>query len=85
MPELLERDAQVRASVCARFGHGILDGQGRISRPELAALIFRAVDERRALEAVHRCLDRGESFDLTVDDGRPIKGYRRIVRVDDRD
>jgi len=28
--------------------------------------------------------DRGESFDITVDDGRPIQGYRRVVRVDDR-
>jgi len=27
----------------------------------------------------------GEDFDVTVDDGRPILGYRRIVRVDDRE
>jgi len=40
---------------------------------------------RRGIEAVHRCLDRGEDFDVTVDDGRPIRGYRRIVRVDDRE
>ena len=39
---------------------------------------------RRALEAVHRCLDRGERFDITVDDGRPIEGYRRVVKIDDR-
>ena len=40
---------------------------------------------RRGIEAVHRCLDRGEDFDVTVEDGRPICGYRRIVRVDDRE
>lgn len=40
---------------------------------------------RRGIEAVHRCLDRGEDFDVTVDDGRPIRGYRHIVRVDDRE
>jgi hypothetical protein len=31
---------------------------------------------------VHRCLDRGEEFDITVDDGHPITHYRRIVRLD---
>ena len=40
---------------------------------------------RRGIKAVHRCLDRGEDFDVTVDDGRPIRGYRHIVRVDDRE
>lgn len=39
---------------------------------------------RRALEAVHRCFDQNLSFDITVDDGRPITGYRRLVRLDDR-
>lgn len=40
---------------------------------------------RRALEAVHRCFDRKLSFDITVDDGRPITGYRRLVHIDDRE
>ena len=40
---------------------------------------------QRALQAIHQCFDRGESFDITVDDGRAIPGYRRIVRVDDRE
>ncbi len=39
---------------------------------------------QRALAAVHQCFDRHESFDITVDDGRPITGYRQIVRVDDK-
>ncbi len=40
---------------------------------------------RRGIEAIHRCVDRGEDFDVTVDDGRPIRGYRHIVRVDDQE
>jgi hypothetical protein len=40
---------------------------------------------QRALRKVHECFDRGRDFDITVDDGRPIKGYRRIVRIDDRE
>lgn len=58
----------------------VLDKDGRNE----AAQRYRRL-MRRALEAVHRCFDRGERFDITVDDGRPIKGYRRIVRVDDRE
>lgn len=35
----------------------------------------------RALAEVHKALDRGEEFDITVDDGRPIIGYRNVVRI----
>ncbi|MBI5385475.1 MAG: hypothetical protein HZA90_12420 [Verrucomicrobia bacterium] len=38
---------------------------------------------QRALRAVHECFDRQENFDITVDDGREITGYRRVVRVRD--
>jgi hypothetical protein len=38
---------------------------------------------RRALAAVHECLDHRRSFDITVDDGRKITGYRRQVRIRD--
>lgn len=38
---------------------------------------------QRALNEVHKCFDRRESFDITVDDGRPIQGYRRVVRIND--
>jgi hypothetical protein len=37
---------------------------------------------RRALAEVHQCFDRNLSFDLTVDDGHSLVGYRKIVRVD---
>jgi len=37
---------------------------------------------RRAHEAIEEALARHEDFDITVDDGRPIEGYRRIVRID---
>ena len=35
----------------------------------------------RAFAAVNEALDRHEDFDITVDDGREITGYRRIVRI----
>ena len=36
---------------------------------------------RRAFEEIDRCLDAGESFDITVDDGGEITGYRKVVRL----
>ena len=39
---------------------------------------------RKALAEIHRCLERGEDFDVTVDDGHPITNYRRIVRLTDQ-
>ncbi len=36
---------------------------------------------QNAFKEVYRCLDRGEDFDIDVDDGSPISGYRRIVRL----
>jgi hypothetical protein len=38
---------------------------------------------QRALTAVHECLQCGDDFDITVDNGRPIKGYRRDVLIKD--
>ena len=57
----------------------VMDKEGRNE----ASLRYRRVMQR-ALAAVHECFARGKDFDITVDDGRPIRGYRRIVRVDDR-
>jgi hypothetical protein len=37
------------------------------------------------LKAVEECFRRGEGFDISVDDGRPIKGYRRVVRLSERE
>lgn len=37
----------------------------------------------RALVEVHKALDAGEEFDITVDDGREPVGYRRVVRITD--
>lgn len=39
---------------------------------------------RRGLEAVQQCFDRDADFDVTVDDGRPLRGYRRLIRINDR-
>jgi hypothetical protein len=38
----------------------------------------------RALTAVHECLDRGQDFDIAVDDGRRLEGYRRVIKIDDK-
>jgi hypothetical protein len=40
---------------------------------------------RRTFEAVEHCFQRGEDFDITIDDGRPIKGYRRVVRLSEKE
>jgi hypothetical protein len=39
----------------------------------------------RLAKAVHECFARGQDFDITVDDGRPIKGYRRVVKLSEKD
>jgi hypothetical protein len=39
----------------------------------------------RAIKAVEECFRRGEEFDITVDDGRPIKGYRRVVKRSEKE
>jgi len=38
----------------------------------------------RALTAVKQCFDRGEDFDITIDDGHRLEGYRRIIKIDDK-
>lgn len=37
--------------------------------------------QRRLADAVEECFRKGEDFDIAVDDGRPIKGYRRVVKL----
>jgi hypothetical protein len=39
----------------------------------------------RTAKAVDECFRRGEDFDITVDDGRPIKGYRRVVKLSEKE
>ena len=39
----------------------------------------------RMVKAVEECFRRGEDFDITVDDGRPIKGYRRVVKLSEKE
>jgi hypothetical protein len=38
----------------------------------------------RALTAAQQCFDRGEDFDITINDGHRLEGYRRIIRIDDK-
>jgi hypothetical protein len=54
----------------------VMDKEGKNE----ASLKYRRLMQQ-AFAAVHQCFDRGESFDITVDDGRTIKGYGRLVRL----
>ena len=38
----------------------------------------------RALTAAQQCLERGEDFDITINDGHRLEGYRRIIRIADK-
>ncbi|HAK96911.1 MAG TPA: hypothetical protein DCM87_18460 [Planctomycetes bacterium] len=53
-----------------------LDPEGRNE----ASLRYRRLMER-AFAEVNRALDAREDFDITVDDGAEIAGYRKVVRV----
>jgi hypothetical protein len=38
----------------------------------------------RVLTAMHQCFDRGDDFDITINDGHRLEGYRRIIKIDDK-
>jgi dephospho-CoA kinase len=46
------RDAGLRARVAARWGESVLDEDGEIDRPRLAAIVFADSAELKALEAI---------------------------------
>jgi dephospho-CoA kinase len=50
--EALAPSTPAAAAVKARLGGGIVDGEGRIDRRALAAIVFRDRDARLALEAI---------------------------------
>ena len=52
---------------------------GKAGQSEEAQAYHRLM--RRLVKTVEECFRRGEDFDITVDDGRPIKGYRRVLRL----
>jgi hypothetical protein len=56
----------------------VLDKEGKLE----ASLRYRCL-MKRLLQEVHASFDVGESFDITVDDGREIRGYRSRVRITD--
>ena len=57
-----------------------LDREGKNESSQRYARLMK-----RAHLAVIEAFDKNEDFDITVDDGRQIKGYERIVRVDDQE
>ncbi len=60
------------------FGHLDQAGQNEESQ-EYHRLMARTV------QAAQDCFRRGEDFDVTVDDGRPIRGYRRVAKLSDKE
>jgi hypothetical protein len=56
----------------------VLDKEGKNE----AAQRYRRLMQR-VFAAAHNCFDQGRSFDITVDDGRVIRGYREVLRVSD--
>lgn len=34
-----------------------------------------------AYDEIHICLKRGDNFDVTVDDGRPVQGYKKVIKL----
>jgi hypothetical protein len=56
----------------------VLDKEGR----NAAAQKYRRLMQR-ALAAVHDCFRDGLSFDITVEDGHAITGYRKLIRISD--
>ncbi len=51
--------------------------------PQLKANQFAHLQAVRlhTLAAINQCLKRHEDFDITIDDGRRIDGYRRVIRI----
>jgi len=39
----------------------------------------------RTVKAAEICFERGRDFDLAIDDGHPIRGYKRVIRVTDQE
>lgn len=56
----------------------VLDREGKNDASQRYARLMR-----RALTAAHEAFERGEDYDITVDNGRTITGYRRVVRLSD--
>ena len=50
--ELQEPGTPVFDQIVARFGPGVVDGDGRLDRPAVAALVFTDTDAKKALEAI---------------------------------
>lgn len=46
------RDPDIRARIVSRWGENIVDENGEIDRPRLAAIVFADPGERKALEAI---------------------------------
>jgi hypothetical protein len=58
---------------------GCLDKEGKSEESQRHRRLMH-----RMLDAVHECFRKGEDFDIAVDDGRPVRGYRRVLRLTEK-
>jgi hypothetical protein len=49
--------------------------------------VFRRYERvmQRSLAAIHEAMDQGEEFDITVNNGREIRGYRDVIWISDEE
>ena len=57
-----------------------LDKEGKNEESQNYARLMR-----RTVNAVEECFRKGEDFDISVDDGKRFKGYRRVVRLSEKE
>jgi hypothetical protein len=57
-----------------------LDNEGKSEESQKYHLLMG-----RLVKAVDECFRRGEDFDITVDDGRPIRVYRHVMKLSEKE
>jgi dephospho-CoA kinase len=69
------RQPEIRDKLVERWGKQILDNEGKIDRPKVAAIVFVDPEERRALEAlVHPWIERRLGEEIAAAEADPAIG-----------
>jgi hypothetical protein len=87
-PSLASGPAELDKAIAIPYGYfpslenlwwvRVLDREGKND----ASMRYRRL-MKRLLGEVHAAMDADERFDITVDDGRQIRGSRAVVRISD--
>ncbi len=73
--QVLEQDDDVWAAIAARYGHEVIDEEGRIDRAALGSIIFNDAEEKDFLEAtLHPVIDRELEAQIASRQGRTRDG-----------